>query len=221
MRACPRRASVMSPCPRRASVIRGGGGEREMRACPRRAAVMSVQSERGWSEMRSYYALHSEMGAHEFTNHDAALTSPPCPRPAGGPPCARRPLRRRRPCRCARPRRAVSAAPAGGNTALHSQSTTRPSPRPLVRLVLVLVLVDPPGALLAHAVPSIRAGPADARAGAAARASADEWYPFVEELERQANGILTVVLSTRKQEGGNHPLPILVCKRAVTTRCPS
>ena len=43
-----------------------------------------------------------------FTNHDAALTSPPCPRPAGGPPCARRPIRRRRPCRCARPRQAIS-----------------------------------------------------------------------------------------------------------------
>ena len=154
---------------------------------------MSVQSERGWSETRSYYALHSEMGAHEFTNHDAALTSPPCPRPAGGPPCARRSLRslrRRRPCRCARPRRAVSDAPAGGNTALHSQITTRPSPRPLVRLVLVLVLVlaatatvlVPSGVLLARAVPSPGAGPADARAGAAGRASADEWYPFVEEL---------------------------------------
>ena len=106
------------------------------------------------------------------------------------------------------------------------------SPRPLVldlaptRLVLVLVLAAtatvlvPPGVHLARA-PSARAGPADARAGAAARASADEWYPFVEELERQANGILTAVLSTRKQAGGNHPLPILVCKRAVTTRCAS
>ena len=99
--ALPMRAPA--PCCQRGE----GGGE--MRACPRRASVMSVQSERGWSEMRSYYALRSEMGAHEFTNHDAALTSPPCPRPAGGP-CARRPIRRRRPCRCARPRRAVSDA---------------------------------------------------------------------------------------------------------------
>ena len=89
---------------RRRAGRRGGDGPGGG-ACPRRAYVMSVQSERGWSEMRSYYALHSEMGAHEFTNHDAALTSPPCPRPAGSPPCARRPIRRRWACRCARRRR--------------------------------------------------------------------------------------------------------------------
>ena len=68
----------------------------------------------------------------------------------------------------------------------NSRITTRPSPRPLV--------LDPPAVHLVRAVPSAGAGPADARARAAARASADEWCPSVEELERQANGILTVVL---------------------------
>ena len=54
-------------------------------------------------------------------------------------------------------------APAGGYTALHSRITTRPSPRPLVHV--------PPGDLLARAVPSAGAGPADARARTALSAT--------------------------------------------------
>jgi hypothetical protein len=53
-------------------------------------------------------------------------------------------------------------APAGGNTALHSRITTRPSPRSLV--------LDPPGDL-ARAVPSAGVAPADARARAALSAA--------------------------------------------------
>ena len=94
---------------------------------------------------------------------------------------------------------------------MHSRITIRPSPRPLAGLaptllVLVLILV----LVLLLAATATVGFPADARARAAARASADEWCPSVEELERHANGILTVVLSTRKQAGGNHLLPILV-----------
>ena len=90
----------------------GGGAETGREEGRRRAGKRSGDGPGGGAETGREEGCQRRAGGRKhciaFTNQDAALTSPSCPRPtrAGGPPCARRPLRRRRPCRCARPRRA-------------------------------------------------------------------------------------------------------------------
>ena len=81
---------------------------------------------------------------------------------------------------------------------MHSRITTRPSPRPLVHV--------PPGDLLARAVPSAGARPADARARAALSAT-----------RRRAETLHCIHESRR----GPHLAPLSTSRRETSLRAPS